>query len=61
MTKAAKPRPRSGFAREDQRHTERVVLRLPNGITDYLDELRGNTTRSGYVAWLLSAEMAKRD
>lgn len=52
---APAPRPRSGFATEEQRHTERLVLRVPFGTTARLDDLskRWGLTRSTAVSKLV--------
>lgn len=53
---AAKKRKASGVnIPEAQRHTVRLVLRVPVDVADELDELaeRRGITRSGAVAWLL--------
>jgi len=46
---------------ESQRHTERMIVRLPPGCTIALvDDLRGDETRSAYVARLVLADMRRR-
>lgn len=46
-------RPRTGYAREDQRHTVRVVVRITRALLARLDAARGAVTRSAWVAALL--------